>query len=69
MGDERYRVESFDLWHYFSRALFEPLIRLRVDLAGRLDADTLARAAEASCVTLPLVGSIDAVRPPWRSSR
>lgn len=56
MGDERYRVESFDLWHYFSRALFEPLIRLRVDLAGCLDADALARAVEASCVTLPLVG-------------
>ena len=56
MGDERYRVEPFDLWHYFSRRLFEPAVRLRVDLADRLDADVLARAVAASCTTLPLIG-------------
>jgi len=56
VGDERYRVEPFDLWHYFSRSLFEPAVRLRVDLADRLDADLLARAVVASCTTLPLIG-------------
>lgn len=56
MRDDRVRVEAFDLWHYFSRSLFEPLVRLRVDFAGRLDADVLRRAVEASCVTVPLVG-------------
>ena len=56
MGDVRLRVEPFDLWHYFSRRLFEPLVRLRVDLAGRLDAEALAAAVELSAATVPLVG-------------
>ena len=68
MKDARLRVEPFDLWHYFSRSLFEPLVRLRADLDGHLDEEALARAVEASHTTLPLIGCgfvVDHGRPAW----
>lgn len=51
-----HKVEAFDIWQFFCSQIYDPLIRLRIDLDGRIDEDTLKRAVTVSLQTVPLLG-------------
>jgi len=52
----RYKAESFDQWQYFCAQLYDPLIRCRIDFAGRVDEDVLKRSITESLATIPMMG-------------
>jgi NRPS condensation-like uncharacterized protein len=66
---KRYKVEAFDLWHYYSRRRYESRARMRIDFGGHLDEAALVEALEQSCVTLPLIAcgfdTTPLLRPRW----
>ena len=52
----RYRAEAFDVWQYLCGMTYDPLIRCRIDFAGRIDEETLGRAITVSLGTIPMMG-------------
>lgn len=52
----RYKAEAFDVWQYLCGQTYEPLIRWRIDISGRIDEETLMRAITLSLETIPLIG-------------
>ncbi|MCL2351415.1 MAG: hypothetical protein FWC55_02665 [Firmicutes bacterium] len=63
--DQIYKAEIFDRYQYYGvRAPGkEPIERFRIDLAGRVDEETLKRAVTLSMKTLPLIGCCYEDRP------
>jgi NRPS condensation-like uncharacterized protein len=72
-ANRRYRVEAFDLWHYYSWHRYESCIRMQIDFDGHLDEAILAEAFEQSCVTFPLIACLfdttPLIRPRWAPRR
>ena len=52
----RYKAEAFDVWQYLCGMTYDPLIRCRIDLGGRIDEETLRRAITVSLGTIPMMG-------------
>jgi NRPS condensation-like uncharacterized protein len=68
-ANRRYRVEAFDLWHYYSWHRYESCIRIQIDFDEHLDEALLAKALEQSCITFPLIACAfdisPLIRPRW----
>jgi NRPS condensation-like uncharacterized protein len=52
---DKYKVEIFDIWQYFAKPGYEPLIRCRIDFANHIDADILKKAVTLSFNAIPLI--------------
>ncbi|MDR1183769.1 MAG: hypothetical protein LBK67_03120, partial [Coriobacteriales bacterium] len=65
-ANRHYRVVAFDLWSYYSRCLYIPVIRIQIDFDRHLDEAVLAEAFEQSCVTFPLIACVFDTTPPIR---
>jgi len=59
----KHKVEIFDIWHYLSKAFYEPLIRCRIDFSGRIDEDALRKAVTLSLDVVPLINACFDDRP------
>ena len=56
----KYNVEAFDKWHYICGQVhnYENIIRCRIDLCGRIDAEALKKAVTLSLITIPLIACV-----------
>jgi len=64
------KVEAFDVWHYFSRDLYEPFMRSRLDFSGRLQVDALEKSIALTFKAVPLLScvfKVDNGVPKWQS--
>ncbi|MDR1060930.1 MAG: WS/DGAT domain-containing protein [Clostridiales bacterium] len=64
----KYKAEIFDIWQNLWKTVYEPLIRCRIDFAGRVDLRVLKRAVDLSIQTIPLMAccfSDSRNRPRW----
>ena len=52
----RYKAEAFDVCQYLCWEVYDPLVRCRIDFAGRIDEETLKQAVTESLGTIPLMG-------------
>jgi len=63
-----YKVEAFDIWQNLCKAVYEPLIRCKIDFSARIDVNTLIQAVTLSIQAVPLIGCCfdDSLnRPRW----
>ncbi|MDR1061816.1 MAG: hypothetical protein LBL83_11570 [Clostridiales bacterium] len=66
----KYKAEAFDIWQNLCKTVlgYEPLIRCRIDFAGRVDLRALKQAVDLSIHVIPLIGccfSDSRNRPRW----
>ena len=52
----KHKVEAFDIWQNMCQAIYEPLIRCRIDFEGHIDTGTLKQAVTSSIQAVPLIG-------------
>jgi NRPS condensation-like uncharacterized protein len=64
----KYKVEIFDIWQYLCQAVYEPLIRCRIDFSNHIDENILKKAVSLSLDAAPLINACfdgRAFRPRW----
>jgi NRPS condensation-like uncharacterized protein len=65
---DKYRVEIFDIWQYLCQAVYEPLIRCRIDFSNHIDENILEKAVTLSLDSVPLINACfdgRSFRPRW----